>query len=552
MVARLISESEKTRWVVALAAAWILLGLVPHDPWKSDEAYNFGIVWRMLEHGQWWQPHVGTLPYAAQTPALFHWSAALFAKLFGWALPLHDAARLASAAWVALALWGIGLTSRELYGRGHGRYAVLAFAGCIGLLERTHLLIVDNALLAALAFLLYGLARSRRGHSPAWWVISLSIAIAFLTKGILGLALSVACIAAFLWAARPEVWLAPALWRGFVGAALLIGVWAFAVSVNAPGALSAWAQSWFEPSESAALPLRWVRAVGQHAMTLVWFAFPALPLAAWSTHLIRRGFIGGPKQFSFRFLLAIAIAFFVVIVLTPQSRTTELMPILLPLALLAIPGLDHLKRGQSGFLDWIGVFFFGLGVLVSWLVWSHLYLGTPRGFIAKQINQFQPGFQDAIHALPVALAALLTVVWFAMIRPARRTHKRALVNWTVGVTALWGVFTLLLMPYVDFGKSYRAPVEAVVAQLPPDVRAGKACIASVNLGASQRAMFDYIGRLSPRPADAAHTHGCNWIIEQGSNVPQYTSNVPTPQFARVGTYARAGDKTEPWVLWKRK
>jgi hypothetical protein len=31
-------------WPIALIAAWVLVGLVGHDPWKADEAHTFGIV----------------------------------------------------------------------------------------------------------------------------------------------------------------------------------------------------------------------------------------------------------------------------------------------------------------------------------------------------------------------------------------------------------------------------------------------------------------------------------------------------------------------------
>jgi len=40
-------------WIWVLAAAWILPGLVGHDPWKPDEAYTFGLVYSMLQNGDW-------------------------------------------------------------------------------------------------------------------------------------------------------------------------------------------------------------------------------------------------------------------------------------------------------------------------------------------------------------------------------------------------------------------------------------------------------------------------------------------------------------------
>jgi 4-amino-4-deoxy-L-arabinose transferase-like glycosyltransferase len=41
---------------IAMCAAWILPGLIGHDPWKPDEAYTFGLVYHVLEGGTWVVP----------------------------------------------------------------------------------------------------------------------------------------------------------------------------------------------------------------------------------------------------------------------------------------------------------------------------------------------------------------------------------------------------------------------------------------------------------------------------------------------------------------
>ena len=46
-------------WVCVLAAAWILPGLIGHDPWKPDEAYTFGMVLHMLETDNRIVPKIG-------------------------------------------------------------------------------------------------------------------------------------------------------------------------------------------------------------------------------------------------------------------------------------------------------------------------------------------------------------------------------------------------------------------------------------------------------------------------------------------------------------
>ena len=36
-----------------LLLAYLLPGLVGHDPWKTEDAIGIGIVHQMLEHGRW-------------------------------------------------------------------------------------------------------------------------------------------------------------------------------------------------------------------------------------------------------------------------------------------------------------------------------------------------------------------------------------------------------------------------------------------------------------------------------------------------------------------
>ena len=90
--------------LLVLLGAWLALGLFGHDPWKPDEAYSFGLVYHILEKGDWLVPTLAGEPFV-EKPPLFYWTAALFAKGLEDFVPLHDAARLASAYYVALTHW---------------------------------------------------------------------------------------------------------------------------------------------------------------------------------------------------------------------------------------------------------------------------------------------------------------------------------------------------------------------------------------------------------------------------------------------------------------
>ena len=87
----------------ALCALWLIAGLVGHDPWKPDEAYTFGIVRDFLRNGDWVVPHLAREPFM-EKPPLFFIVAGGFAEAFGHAMPLHDAARLATGFFTAITL----------------------------------------------------------------------------------------------------------------------------------------------------------------------------------------------------------------------------------------------------------------------------------------------------------------------------------------------------------------------------------------------------------------------------------------------------------------
>src|SRR6476660_4786800 len=106
-------------FVCVLCALWILPGLIGRDPWKPDEAYSFGLVYHILQSGDWVIPTLAQEPFM-EKPPLFYLTAAGFARAFGWLLPIHDAARLATAFYMGLAFLFIGLAAGELYGRQKG------------------------------------------------------------------------------------------------------------------------------------------------------------------------------------------------------------------------------------------------------------------------------------------------------------------------------------------------------------------------------------------------------------------------------------------------
>src|SRR5690242_5992856 len=109
-------RAVKQAGLVLLCAAWIMLGLVGHDPWKPDDATGFGIAYDMLARQDFVVPHLAGTPVPERPPVFYALAAATGRALDG-ILSLPDGARMAIGLALAATLWLLALAGRELYGR---------------------------------------------------------------------------------------------------------------------------------------------------------------------------------------------------------------------------------------------------------------------------------------------------------------------------------------------------------------------------------------------------------------------------------------------------
>ncbi len=279
----------KTTLFLVVCFAWILPGLVGHDPWKTDEALVFGAVYEMLRSGDAVLFKLAGEPYFDKAP-LYLWVSGVSARLFGAILPLHDAARLASGVFMGATLGFLTLASRELLGERAMRVCVLLFIGCLGLLIRAHEMSSDLAGLAGLALALYGLALALR--RPRWGGVATGVGmgLAFLGDGFLPLVMVLALLAALP--------LAHPAWRtrsfaataaiALACAAPLVALWPLLLWARSPG----WVPAWFDIAastrwDSSALPSA-LADLGYFVRIMPWYTWPAWPLAAWTVWRSRR------------------------------------------------------------------------------------------------------------------------------------------------------------------------------------------------------------------------------------------------------------------------
>lgn len=525
--------------IAVLCLAWLLPGLVAHDPWKPDEAYTFGVVLEILQGGSWVIPQIAGEAFV-EKPPLFHLSAAASALLFSPLLPLHDGARLAAGFWIALALLFSALASRELNGPRHGLTAALLLLGCFGLVVRGHQLIADVAALAGFAMAYYGAALAlRRAGAGGFWLGS-ACGLVFMTQGIPE-AVMVAVVAALLpvfgrdWRNRQYT----ATLGVAVAAALpWLAIWPLLLLQRDPALFAAWLQGenlarFFGTRDMLA-------GLGYYLRTLPWYAFPVWPLALWALWRARRlGQSGTPA------IVLPLLGFAVTLLMlgsAAESRELYALPMLVPLALLAVPGVDPLRRGAANGWYWFSVMAFTFFIAIGWFYWGALELGVPAK-LHGHLHTIRPGYDFGFRWLPFLLGLAYTAGWFALVLKLPRSPERPLAIWAGGLTAVWALLATLFIGWVDTTKSYRSVIADMQRAMPAQYR----CMASRELGEAQRAMLHYFAGIRTERLEVRPQSSCDLLLVQGLPLDEM---VLPPQWLKIWEGHRPGDKDERLRLYR--
>lgn len=498
-------------WVLAvLLAIYIFTGLIGHDPWKHDDAISLAIAYDIFSNGDWLTPELAgqTYPHAP----FYYWTAALTAHFFSWLLPMHDAARLASGVYTLLALEFILLAARELHGREHAAAAPLILAGSIGFLFHAH---EAQPMLAALT-----------AHTAAYWALTLlprrpryataifgaALALGFLANGLLPTLTLLPLAAVTLIQASDRKACALLLLAALALALVLSAAWLVPLRIAAPDYLT---QFFASEIASLAQPVAIPANVARYLNLLLWYAWPALPLAAWALWAKRRALASKP--------LALPIATFVAVLLflgaDVEVSSAAALLLLPPLVLLAVPGVASLRRGAANAFDWFGMMTFTLFALVVWIAWSAMVFGWPER-LARQVVRLEPGFIGLFNPLAFVCALLATAIWFWLIVTSPRSPMRGIMHWMAGLTLFWVLIAALWMPWIDYGKTYRPLAASLAETLPPS----GTCIANVNLPDALIASLDYFSGIRTVAHASAVGQTCDWLLVQGELSPDAATN----------------------------
>ncbi|MFQ5876967.1 MAG: ArnT family glycosyltransferase [Acidobacteriota bacterium] len=449
--------------VLPLAALLFALNLGGRDLWAPDEPRSGEIVREMLEDGSWAILHNNGEPYL-EKPPLYFWLAAAFSLPAGRVTEFS--VRLPSSLAALLTVLSVFYLGRALFGRRTGALAAVVLATAQEFFMEARWAHTDMlwTLLLTLACLAFYRAHESGGDRRWLTAFYLSMGLATLTKGPLGLLLPILAAAVFLAACRE---------LGFLRRAGLL--WGLPVAL-APGL--AWLASYYLAAGEP-FPLgfafgrmaeRYARGVHHakpffHTFTSLAVGFMPwavlLPVAIGHTFPRRRsrGHRSGVYLYTWITVMLSVFAFSV------EKRGVYLLPLAPCLALVVGRFWD------AALFEWEPPPFLrssrwslGAALLVVVLASAH-YLPLVR--------QRSPG----LLAPAVLLASILGAATLVSILLLRRAGAAALALYAFGAVACYLVVTLGVFPVLNLYKSARPfcrRVSAIVGSAPlgiyPDYR----------------------------------------------------------------------------------
>jgi 4-amino-4-deoxy-L-arabinose transferase-like glycosyltransferase len=494
-----VGDSAKTYLLLILCATWIFLGLIGHEPWKPLESTGISVVKSILDGGSLIAP-VASGETTLEAPPLYYLTASASAQLLAPILDMHDGARLINIVWLTILLLMVGMSGRELWSRGVGRHAAFIMVGTIGLVTNAHSLNAEVASLASIATGFYALALSKRRPWRASALFGLALATAFLTSGFLPviILMSSTLMLPLLFGAWRTQSFAIVVSVALLIASPFIATWLFLLHNYYPSIFFSWWQ--LNLSSFNQLNHQYFLRI------LIWYAWPALPLALLGLWRYRLHLLNKPR-FQLMLVFFSCSLFFLGFAAAPNDIYA--LPLLLPLVALAAGSVEHLKRGAAAALNWFGVILFGLIGGLIWLGWIAMQSGHPAKI--KERMQFLSGMQETSFSLSMFIIALaMTSVWMLVCLRAKQTNKSTITNWALGMTFGWGLLMTLWLPMIDSAKAYAIVFSSLHQSIPTNYQ----CINSLNVGQPQRLLFNYYTNIQLQAVEVRGQLDCDLYLIQ--------------------------------------
>ena len=548
--------------------AYVLPGFFGRAPWKNEDIAAFGVMRELASSaGHWLSPQL--LGQATGFDALLpYWLGAIFIK----GLPFLDPALAVRIPFVLLLVLSLlstwyavyylarspqaqpvafafgGEASPVDYARAMADAGVLALIACLGLAQLSHETTPALAQLGCTALIFYALATSP--YRRATKILGPALG---LLLGLCGLALSGAPTLALLFglggalvewmhmrwgasshsgqmsdASQQQSWqwvlLIVFVTVAVCGLSFAFDLWRWRIEMPGVDGTSTW--------------------VGWRKLwrLLLWFTWPAWPLALWTLWRWRRQLASRHVALPLWFAgMAIAAT------LTTAASDRSLLLSLPPLAALAAFALPTFKRSAASLIDWFTLLFFtGCGFII-WVVWIAMQTGVPRQ-PAANVARLAPGFEPSFSWFAFLAASLATLAWAWLVNWRAGAHRSAIWKSLVlpagGATLCWLLLMTLWLPLLDYARSY-APLSRQIAK-----RVDRnSCVETYRLKSALVAALQYHGRLELQ--QAGNRAACPYLVVDANAQASLSSTVQLPDWAFQATIQRPTDKNESVLLFKR-
>ena len=553
------------RWIIwALCLAYVLPGFMGRTPWKADDMEAFGFMFNLAQsfgsdHVAWLKPTLlgQTDSGAALLP---YWLGAWAIQLAPKGLPIDTAAQLPFIALLGLTLaatwyavyalartpaaqpvsFAFGGEAKPAdYARAIADGGLLALLACLGLARLSHEATPALAQLSFSALLFFALANLARKRMASLFCAALAI---------MGLALSGAPALAMILGAGGAIVIALDTGQPQSLRVRKVDVAWVLIFCLATAAITSGLDLW-----------RW-RVASSHlfevkamARLLLWFTWPAWPLAVWTLWRWRYQL----KSISANPHLSLPLWFMLVGIATTwmSGLSDRALLISLPaLATLAAFALPTLKRSVSAFIDWFTLLFFSVGALIIWTVWLSMQTGFPAQ-PAINVARLAPGFVLQFSLTAFILASLATLAWAGLVRWRAGRHRSALWKSMVlpasGAILCWLLVMTLWLPLLDFGRSYAPLVNKVRSMM-----GATDCVHYFGLTKAQGAAFQFHGNLKLLPVStraestASNASQCAWLIVDTQALAAFTQEVDAGAWTQHATVRRPSDNNEDIVLFR--
>jgi 4-amino-4-deoxy-L-arabinose transferase-like glycosyltransferase len=561
-----LQANKLPRWLLFLLCfLYAVPGLIGRDPWRADDAANFGVGLTMARGGlsDWVIPNLAGLPMLDRGP-LSGWVYAAAIKLLsiagisehlavrcvaillifaGIAFIWHAVFELASRQGVQPSdPFGVAAGTTEL-GRALADSSILILMACFGLVARLHETSVDAIQFTWTCLVIYSLAICLERPRLGSVLFGLALAFTALTRGPY---LAITFICAWLLVmvmSAPFKWVFKHMAVGaFVGCFAIVGAWSYFVNQIDPTFIAAWL-------ENSKIGEPQFSTLSYYSRTFAWFYWPAWPIATWAVWRWRTR-LDEP-------IIALCLGFIVILGASVLVQTTETESALLPLvpafAILAAMGLPTLKRGVTSLIDWFAVISFTLFSIAVWAYWLAFVSGTPEK-MAQSVGRIAPGFNPDFIWAEIVLGGLASVAWFALIQWRITRHTSTLWRPVTlscgGLILTWFLLMTLWLPFFNERNTYRD----VALSLNKKVALKNRCVelgtttSPSQIGTTERASFFYYSNMR----FGKGTEKCTLKLLKDEGPAVGILNHDEPGWQLVWQGGRRNMKEERFRLYQRK